>query len=431
MLLLCVTISDRLRRFPVQMSIRQPRPCPVRTSTSARLQVPALLSFTHNASLSQGITDRSILAAGIHYQYHIPIDNMGDLPEQGFELEPLAAIESNKDVQVPVSPDTPPTFTAPAIETKKKSMLNIFSRYKKDKVDKTAKDPVAPETAGNSSKAGADTATDKGERQAPATELEDDVPPVELEGDAPPVSKGKDKARATEPEGDAPPFELEGDAPHQKASRSSSMVLKEFDFDFAGPSSAAPPPADRVASDANPDPSVPTIEITPATPPRYSFLDGEPFSFLLTTPRHDAQLQAEENKRGNGSKPTDPGFRWHPLKVPEEPGDYPHITQPRNLKFNGDLPYQTRHVHIPLATHWVDHRPIAKYAGEPLFKLSKACPYILVPQILAARLQLIVETPLILPDEVKELAVERGLDVATLESYDIALLHILGALWDD
>lgn len=340
---------------------------------------------------------------------------MGDLPEQGLDLD---AIGSNKDVQVAFSPDTRPAFTVPATETKKKkkSILNIFSRYKKDN-DKTAKDPVAPKTARDSSKASADAATDKGESQAPATELEDDAPSVELEGDAPPVSKGKGKARAAQSEVDVLPFESEGDAP--------------FDFAFAGPSSTAPPPLYHLASDADPDPSAPIIKITPVTPSRYSFVDGEPFPFLLATPRHDAQLQAEEDKRGNGPKPKDPGFRGHPLKVPEEPGDYPHITEPRNLKYNGDLPYQTRHLYIPLATHWVEFPLIAKYAGEPLFKLSKACPYILVPQILAARLQLIVETPLILPDEVKELAAERGLDVATLEGYDIALLHTLGALWDD
>ena len=119
------------------------------------------------------------------------------------------------------------------------------------------------------------------------------------------------------------------------------------------------------------------------------------------------------------------------MKVPEESGDYPRITEPRNLKHFGDLRHRTHDFSVPLATHWVDLRPCAKYAGEPLFKLSDACPYILVPRILAARLQLIVETPLVLPDEVRELAAERGLDVATLQTYDIALLHILGALWDD
>jgi hypothetical protein len=394
-------ICDRPRHFPVRTSRWQPRSCPLRTST---LQVCRCLtsSHYHTTSFTQDITYRSILAAGIHYQDHISTDKMGDLSERDIELEPLTVTENNEDVQAPISPDTAPTFMSPTTEPKKKSsILNIFSRQKKDKVDKfdKGKAPATPETVGESSKAGEAAApVDKG--KAPATEVEDDAPPVELEADAPPQIDFRP-----------------------------SVVSR--DFAFAGPSSAAPPPSDEVAPDEDPHSSLPTIMITPATPRAWSFVDGEVNPYLLATPRHDKEVEEAENRRGEGSKPKDPGFRYHPLKIPEEPGDYPHITEPRNLKRFGDLPHQTRHIHIPLATHWVDLRPCAKYAGEPLFKLSKACPYILVPRILAARLQLIVETPTILPDEVKELAAERGLDVATLEGYDIAMLHILGALWND
>jgi hypothetical protein len=78
-----------------------------------------------------------------------------------------------------------------------------------------------------------------------------------------------------------------------------------------------------------------------------------------------------------------------------------------------------------------DHRSITVYAGERLFRLCRSVPYILGPLMLVERLQLIIETPLLLPQELKELIVRNGLDVASLTAYDLALLHILGSLWND
>lgn len=323
---------------------------------------------------------------------------MSDISEQGIELEPLSAIDHIEDVQPPLSPDTTTTSTASAPKPKKKSVLNVFSWHKQDKVDKSAKDAAATETAGESSQMGEATTV---------------------------INKGK--ARATEVE-DTPLVELEADVSPQNAPQPSPVIFGNFAF--ADPSSSAPPPTDGAAPDTDLETSLPTIGITLATR-AWSFVEGEVNPYLLATPRHDKEVQEALNRRGEASKPADPRFRHHPLRILEEPGDYPHITEPRKLKHFGDLTLQTRHIHVPLATHWIDVRSIAKYAGEPLFKISKACPYILVPQTLAARLQLIIETPIILPDEVKDLAAERGLDVATLEGYDIALLHILGALWDD
>lgn len=189
------------------------------------------------------------------------------------------------------------------------------------------------------------------------------------------------------------------------------------DVDYAGPTSSTPLLAEGMAPDTDPNVSLPT---------QLRSVAGSMNDDFLQAPGRD-----QPRDQGLRGPTTEDGSPQFPLKIPEEPGDYPHMNGPRNLKLHGHLPYQTRRIHIPLARHWIEHRPIARYAGDPLFKLSKACPYILVPQILAARLQLMVETPLVLPDEVKELAAARGLDVASLESYDIALLNILGALWDD
>lgn len=339
----------------------------------------------HTASFTQGITYRSRLAVSIHYQHQIPTDNMGDRSEQ--QVEPLAATENNEDNQgSPNLPATPKTTALAPEPTKKKKAKRIFARRKKDKVDESAKTPTTPETVAERSKSG--------EAAAPAA--------------------GPDCTA-----------EVDDGAPPDTASRPSSVVFD--DIDLAIPSSSdLPPSIDGEAVDANATPSVPTIKLTPVTPQEQS-VTSLVDDFLLQSPR---SRNPPNSRRARGPKIEDEEDRIT-LKIAEEPGDYPHITGPRNLKHFGQLPYETRQVFIPLARHWIDHRPITKYAGEPLFKLSKACPYILVPRILAARLQLIVETPIILPDEVKELAAERELDVASLESYDIALLTILGALWDD
>lgn len=177
--------------------------------------------------------------------------------------------------------------------------------------------------------------------------------------------------------------------------------------------------------DADLSPSLPDITVTSATPQ----------ALLVVAPANGELLQAPRPTHSNRPRDNAPrtadGKPQCPLNIPEESGDYPHINGPRNVKRFGRLPYETHRLHIPLARHWIEHQPVAKYAGAPLFRLCKACPYILVPRILAVRLQLLVETPFILPDEVKQLAAQRGLDVADLEGYDIALLNILGALWND
>jgi hypothetical protein len=59
-------------------------------------------------------------------------------------------------------------------------------------------------------------------------------------------------------------------------------------------------------------------------------------------------------------------------------------------------------------------------------------PYLLLgPLALIKQLQLIVETPILLPDEVINLVESRGVDMSTLGSYDLAMLNILGCLWND
>ena len=78
-----------------------------------------------------------------------------------------------------------------------------------------------------------------------------------------------------------------------------------------------------------------------------------------------------------------------------------------------------------------NHRYVTKYAGEPLFRLCSSVPYILGPLSLIMRLQLIVETPILLPGEAQALLDARGLDVASLTGYDSAILNILCCLWND
>ncbi|KAF1925461.1 uncharacterized protein M421DRAFT_7935 [Didymella exigua CBS 183.55] len=303
---------------------------------------------------------------------------MGDLSEQ--QIEPLAAAENSEDLWSPPSPATTSATPVPASEPKKKKgKLGIFSRCKPDEVDESAKTATVPKTVAESSRSG-----------ATAAPVEEAVTPDETADDA---------ASAT-------------------ASRRLSVNLN--DVNHAGASSFAPLPREGVAPSADPDFSVPTLNIAPATPRVHynaELVNGDLIRALYTN--------RSDSRRARGSRTGDNEPKY-PLKISEEPGDYPHINGPRNVKCFGRLPYVTHRIYIPLARHWVSHRPIARYAGDPLFKLSKACPYILVPQVLAARLQLIVETPFIIPDEVKELAAERGLDVASLEGYDIALLTILG-----
>ena len=118
------------------------------------------------------------------------------------------------------------------------------------------------------------------------------------------------------------------------------------------------------------------------------------------------------------------------LTVSEGPDDYPHIHNPRSISRWGRLGYQPRR-NLPRPRNMSEHHPVTSYAGDPLFRLCSSVPYILGPLALVTRLQLIVETPILLPDEVKDLVAKNGVDVASLASYDLALLNILGCLWGD
>lgn len=77
------------------------------------------------------------------------------------------------------------------------------------------------------------------------------------------------------------------------------------------------------------------------------------------------------------------------------------------------------------------HRFVTLYAGEPLFRLCSSVPYVLGTKALITRLQLIVETPILFSDEAKGLLESCGIDIASLDSYDLAMLHILCCLWND
>ena len=262
---------------------------------------------------------------------------MGDLSEQDIELKSLAALDNNEDVQTPLSPDTTPTFAAPATEPKKKSsILSIFSRQKKDKVDK-GKGPTAPEPSGESSETVEALAKiDKGKGPAApetvkegstavealpkidkgkgrAIELEDDVPPLELKGDAPPQNASPSSVDSNSfdfgfagPSSVAPPRR---DVPPQSASQPSPVVLR--DFTFAGPSSAAPPPPDGVAPDGDSHSDLPTLMITAPSPKPFSYRDGalpyvegEVNQSLLATPRFDKERQEAESSRAAGELTT-------------------------------------------------------------------------------------------------------------------------------
>ncbi|KAF2624200.1 hypothetical protein BU25DRAFT_163139 [Macroventuria anomochaeta] len=118
------------------------------------------------------------------------------------------------------------------------------------------------------------------------------------------------------------------------------------------------------------------------------------------------------------------------LTVSEGSDDYPKIVSPRTIRRRGSPGYEP-HRNLPRPQNMSDHRSVTLYAGNPLFRLCKSVPYILGPLVLVTRLQLIVETPTLLPDEVKDLVASSGLDVTLLAEYDLALLNILGCLWND
>ena len=78
-----------------------------------------------------------------------------------------------------------------------------------------------------------------------------------------------------------------------------------------------------------------------------------------------------------------------------------------------------------------NHHSITIYAGERLFRLGTSVPYLLGPLALMQRVQLIIETPLLLPRKLREFIASSGIDTGSLTPYDLALFLILGILWDD
>ena len=111
--------------------------------------------------------------------------------------------------------------------------------------------------------------------------------------------------------------------------------------------------------------------------------------------------------------------------------DYPRIGNgPRAIHRKG-MPPHVKRVRLQKPQNMCKHSPVAWYAGDPLFRLCTAVPYALGPMVLITRIQLLTESTLSLPDEVKELLTSNDIDPAQLSTYDIALLNILGCLWDD
>ncbi|KAJ4381117.1 hypothetical protein N0V86_003464 [Didymella sp. IMI 355093] len=118
-------------------------------------------------------------------------------------------------------------------------------------------------------------------------------------------SKSGENAAPTEEV--VPPLEAADDAALKTVSRLSPIVFD--DNRLAGPSSSAPPLAEGVVPDAD---------------------------VLFQMPKTPSQ---SGRRRANGPKTEDKEVRY-PLKIPEEPGDYPHISGPRNLKHFGPLPWR-------------------------------------------------------------------------------------------
>lgn len=111
--------------------------------------------------------------------------------------------------------------------------------------------------------------------------------------------------------------------------------------------------------------------------------------------------------------------------------DYPRIGNgPRAIHRKG-MPPHVKRVRLQKPQNMCKHSPVAWYAGDPLFRLCTAVPYVLGPMVLITRVQLLTESTLTLPDEVKELLTRNDVDSTRLSVYDIALLNILACLWDD
>lgn len=116
--------------------------------------------------------------------------------------------------------------------------------------------------------------------------------------------------------------------------------------------------------------------------------------------------------------------------VIEAHNDYPHLDGPRTINRWEMMPSKP-HRKLPEPQNMDHHDAVTSYAGESLYALCPSVPYVLGPLTLVKRMQLIVETPLLLPDQVIDLLIEKGIDISSLAGYDLAILNILGYLWND
>lgn len=117
------------------------------------------------------------------------------------------------------------------------------------------------------------------------------------------------------------------------------------------------------------------------------------------------------------------GIKYHPE-------GYPAIEGPRTFK-RKTRPRFRKGCAIPEPRNMYNHHSITIYAGERLFRLGTSVPYLLGPLALMQRVQLIIETPLLLPRKLREFIASSGIDTGSLTPYDLALFLILGILWDD
>ncbi|KAH6618994.1 hypothetical protein C7974DRAFT_416328 [Boeremia exigua] len=136
---------------------------------------------------------------------------------------------------------------------------------------------------------------------------------------------------------------------------------------------------------------------------------SRPPGILLTTSSNTTQDAGGSSQPPGILLTTSSNTTHVPYSVIEGDDDYPHVSGPRSIYTRGNPPYE-RQVHLPRPQDMHHHRYVTKYAGEPLFRLCSSVPYVLGPLSLVMRLQLIVETPILLPDEAQALLAARGLD---------------------
>ncbi|UPX15758.1 uncharacterized protein EKO05_0006197 [Ascochyta rabiei] len=121
-----------------------------------------------------------------------------------------------------------------------------------------------------------------------------------------------------------------------------------------------------------------------------------------------------------------------PAAQSAESDDYPKISNGLRTTYRKGVPPYKPRIQLPKVTSMSGYRRfVTKYAGEPLYQLSETIPYVLGPSALIERLHFLVEKKIPLPDEVRQLVVRNGLDLASLFEHDLALFNVLGCLWDD